>query len=180
LVALYPGLVSNLTDLSSPGANFSSFAAVALGLPRLLKDNDIETEEPANIDDENVSERGFQATLPGEHTKISSALALFRASRLLGKVLDEVYPAAGSRDLSLSRIASLADELDAWQESLPAHLRLEFIQDKINFNVTSDRSPLLVCYLHLLADRPLTVPGACVFSHPVMYLPTSRSCESWR
>lgn len=126
------------------------FAAVSLGLPRLLRDTDIETEDPADIDDENVSERGFQATLPGEHTKISSALALFRASRLLAKVLDEVYPIAGSRDVSLSRVASLVDELDSWRDALPAHLRLEFVQDKVNFNVTSDRSPLLaLVYFHV-------------------------------
>lgn len=101
-------------------------------------------EYPADVDDENVSERGFQSTLPGESTRVSSALALFRLARIMSKVLDENYPAASSHDLSLQRIGALSDELDELLGSLPAHLRLHFLQDKPSTSVVGSRSPLLV------------------------------------
>lgn len=147
-----------------------AFAAAALGLPKLLKDADIETEEPSDVDDENVNERGFQATLPGESTKLSSALALFRAARILSKVLDELYPATSSCELSLQRVAALSDELDAWRSSLAPHLRLDFVLGKPSTNIVSSRCPLLVgaiqasrCSILLIAPR---------LSHTFTYAPS--------
>jgi len=123
-----------------------SFSAALLGLPRLLNEDDIYAEYPSDIDDENVSERGFQSTLPGEPTRLSSALALFRVSRIMSKVLDQNYPAASTHDLSLQSISALNDELDAWLNSLAPHLRLHFVQDKPSTHVVGSRSPLLVLY----------------------------------
>jgi hypothetical protein len=69
--------------------NFS-FSSVVLGLPKNIKDDDVYCEYPVDADDEYVTERGFQPTLPGESTKLSSALALFKASRILSKVLERL------------------------------------------------------------------------------------------
>jgi len=127
-----------------------SFAAAALGLPRLIRDDDVHAEYPTDVDDENVTERGFQPALPGESTKLSSALALFRAARIMSKVLSEIYPADAFHETSLQKIGTLSDALDIWNDELPPHLRLEFIQDKPSTNVISSRSPLLVgCFCDL-------------------------------
>lgn len=101
-------------------------------------------EYPVDADDEYVTEGGFLPTLPGEFTKLSSALALFRLSRVLAKVLNELYPASASHDISLRTIAALSDELEDWSANLAPHLRLTFQQDKPSTNVTSSRSPILV------------------------------------
>ena len=123
---------------------FHSFSAALMGLPRLLKDDDIHTEYPSDVDDENVTERGFQPTLPGESTRVSSALALFRMARIMAKVLGEIYPSASSHDVSLETISSLSNELDSWRDDLATHLRLKFVQDKPSTDLVSSRSPLLV------------------------------------
>ena len=107
-------------------------------------------EYPVDADDEYVTEKGFLPTLPGEYTKLSSALALFRLSRILSKVLMELYPGSASHDISFRTIASLSDELEDWQVNLAPHLKLTFAQDKPSTNVTSSRSPVLVC---------LSIPG---------------------
>lgn len=109
-----------------------------------MNESDIEAEYPSDIDDENVSEKGFQSTLPGESTRLSSALALFRVARILSKVLDEVYPSTSSHELSLQKIGALNDELGVWLQSLAPHHRLQFVQDKPSTNVVGSRSPLLV------------------------------------
>ncbi len=62
----------------------------------------------------------------------------------MSQVLEEIYPAALSHDVSLQKIGALNDELDTWLASLPSHLRLEFIQDKPSTNLVGSRSPLLV------------------------------------
>lgn len=117
-----------------------------MGLPQLLQDSDIDVDYPLAIDDEYVEEeKGYLPTLPGEPSKISSALALFCASRILSKVLQHLYPANTSQELSLQAVSNLDAELDEWSEKLPTHLKLTFVQDKPSTDVTGNRSALLVC-----------------------------------
>lgn len=101
-------------------------------------------EYPSDTDDEYVTEKGFQPTLPGESTRLSNALALFRATRILSRVLEKNYPAATTHELSLQQMMPLEAELDEWYNGLPSHLRLNFVQDKPSTDVTGSRSPLLV------------------------------------
>lgn len=113
----------------------------------LIKDDDVHCEYPVDADDEYVTDKGFLPTLPGESTKVSSALALFRVSRVLSKVLTKLYPTSASYDISLRTITALAEELDDWEKNLAPHLKLTFAQDKPSTNVTSSRSPILVCII---------------------------------
>ncbi|KAK5170380.1 DNA-binding transcription factor cat8 [Saxophila tyrrhenica] len=133
------------------------FSAVSLGLPKHIKDADVHCEFPTDADDEYVTERGFQPTLPGESTKVSSALALFRAALILSKVLEEVFPAKTSYELSLKKLSDLSDELDNWSSSLAPHLRLQFVQDKPSTGTVNSRSPILSLayhYIRALIQRP--------------------------
>ncbi|KAI0402218.1 fungal-specific transcription factor domain-containing protein [Xylaria palmicola] len=133
------------------------FSAAILGLPKLMKEDDIHAEYPSDTDDEYVTEKGFQPTLPGEHTRISSALALFRLSRILARVLEKNYPAAASHELSLQQMSTLDAELRAWDEALPTHLKLNFVQDKPSTDITGSRSPILALayyYVRSLIYRP--------------------------
>ncbi|KAF2122866.1 transcriptional activator protein-like protein acu-15 [Lophiotrema nucula] len=136
------------------------FSAAHLGLPKLMKEEDVHCEYPVDADDEYVTDKGFLPTLPGESTKLSSALALFRLARILSKVIAELYPASASYEISFRTIASLADELEEWSSSLAPHLKLIFQQDKPSTNVTSSRSPILsLAYHHIrsLIYRPAVV-----------------------
>ena len=133
---------------------FCSFSAALLGLPKLLKEDDIHAEYPSDTDDEFVTEKGYQPTLPGEYTKISSALALFRCSRILSKVLKQNYPAAATHDLSLQSLTTLETELNEWSDKLPTHLKLTFVQDKPSTDITGSRSALLVSQM---------IAGGCKF-----------------
>ena len=120
------------------------FASATTGSPMLLRDQDITTEFPADIDDENISAHGVSPSLPGELTKISSAIAFFKVAKILSATLVELYPSGARYELSLEKLHSLSDQLDRWSQNLPSHLRLQFKQDKPSTNVVSCRSPLLV------------------------------------
>ena len=123
----------------------------------LLREADITTEYPADVDDENLSTSGFSPALPGEVTKISSALALFRATRILSRALEDLYSSKASYQLSVSKLHAYSDELDQWSEELPDHLRLRFNNDKPSTNVVSCRSPLLVSTTFTSQDCSLTL-----------------------
>ncbi|KAL7276243.1 DNA-binding transcription factor cat8 [Rhizina undulata] len=135
-----------------------SFSASMLGLPKLFKEADVDAEYPSDIDDEYISEKGFLPTLPGDSTKISSALALFRSSRILAKVLENVYSSALSHDQSYNKLKELEEEVDAWKNGLAPHLRLEFVNGSPATNVVHSRSPLLILayhYIRVLIHRPV-------------------------
>ncbi|KAL2431360.1 Transcriptional activator protein acu-15 [Exophiala dermatitidis] len=139
------------------------FTSATTGTPMLLRDDDITTEFPADVDDENLTAQGFTPTLPGELTKISSALAFFRLTKILSKALDHLYPAKASYQLSLNKLHALSDELDQWSEELPEHLRLRFCNDKPATHMISCRSPLLSLayfYTRSLIHRPLLCHGS--------------------
>ncbi|KAI1081256.1 fungal-specific transcription factor domain-containing protein [Whalleya microplaca] len=133
------------------------FSGAMLGLPKLLREDDIHAEYPSDTDDEYVTEKGFQPTLPGEYTRLSSALALFKVSRILANVLEKIYPAATSHELSLQQMAALDADLTEWSENLPNHLKLNFVQDKPSTDVTGSRSPILALayyYIRAIIHRP--------------------------
>lgn len=116
-----------------------------MGLPKLLNESDIHAEYPDDVDDEDISEEGYQrSTTPGQCTKLSSALAIFRAARILARVLDEVYPSGASHALSLKKLGVLNDELGIWLQSLAPQHRLQLMQDKPSTNLVGSSSPLLV------------------------------------
>ncbi|KAJ5771373.1 uncharacterized protein N7511_003424 [Penicillium nucicola] len=133
------------------------FCSALTGMPVLLREDDIQAEYPVDVDDENVTETGFLPTLPGESTRISSAIALFGASRILNKALENVFSSKSEYNVSVSKMRSVVGQLDDWLQNLPAHLRLEFSQDKPSTNVTSSRSPLLSLvyyFIRSLIHRP--------------------------
>ena len=133
------------------------FSSVLTGMPVLLREDDIQTEYPVDVDDENVTETGFLPTLPGESTRVSSALALFSVSRILNKVLEDLFPSKPTYNIYVSKMHSVAGQLDDWLSTLPPHLHLEFSQDKPSTNVTSSRSPLLSLvyyFIRSLIHRP--------------------------
>lgn len=127
---------------------YSSFSAAILGLPKALNSEDVDTELPSDIDDEYVSDEGFLPTLPGDSTKISSALALFRASKVLAQVLEVEYQTSASHEISYVKLQELEDELEAWKSGLAPHLTLEFVNGAPATNVVHSRSPLLVCRIN--------------------------------
>jgi hypothetical protein len=138
------------------------FSSALTGMPVLLREDDIQTEYPVDVDDENVTETGFLPTLPGESTRVSSALALFSVSRILNKALEDLFPSKSTYDVHVSKLHSVAGQLDDWLSTLPPHLRLEFSQDKPSTNVTSSRSPLLSLvyyFVRSLIHRPAVCFG---------------------
>lgn len=154
------------------------FSAAMTGLPRCLNESLIETEYPADVDDEYVSDKGFLPTIPGDSTKISSALALFRVGVVLGRIVEGIY-APGMQTISQKVLRDLEDELDMWKTTLAPHLRLEFTNGMPSTNVVHSRSPLLILayhYCRILIHRPVIGSGLSSESGSLHSISESSKC----
>ncbi|KAI7771132.1 hypothetical protein LZL87_014205 [Fusarium oxysporum] len=118
------------------------FSASRLKTPMLLKDTEITTDYPGDIDGEQITQHGYLNTPSWKPSRISCALALFGATRVLAKALDERY--SDVDEFTSERMTTIEGELDAWLIQIPRHLELEFIQDKCPQDVESSRPWLLV------------------------------------
>ena len=146
----------------NPLLTWLSFISAQIGAPRSLHDQDCQCEAPIDVDDEYISDHGIQPVLPGEASKLSTALSLFGLSRIMAKVQGELYSTQATYDLSFNSISSLENELNAWCNSLPSHLRLQYMGEKPSTTVTSSRSPLLSLAYHYV--RFLTHLPAAYFA----------------
>lgn len=107
------------------------FGLLQLGVPRLLKDYEIECALPfANDDlaDDNNTNILIVGNLPlllvGRVSSV--ALAVMRFSKILGNVLDAIFRRGGVTTDSLARSCIvLEDLLENWRKELPSNLRFD-------------------------------------------------------
>lgn len=124
--------------------SLSKCISTSSGAPTLIRESELSTEYLSDVDDKNLTEQRFLPGLPGELTKISSALVCFKICRILSCALDQFVPASVAYRLSMSDVKSISDELDQWLKCIPTYLRMKFLNDKPSTGVISDRSLLLV------------------------------------
>lgn len=98
---------------------------------------------------------GFLPTPPGNFSIMSSALALFRACKILSRLLTQVY--SPSR-VSLNTIQTIAGDLTDWRNGLPSYLRVDLPNcAPTSSNFHSHASMLLLVYYWIenLIHRPI-------------------------
>lgn len=143
-----------------------TFSSAIVGLPKLLDDAQIDTEFPADLysppftfsydrDDDYVTEMGFLPTPPGNFSIMSAALAIFRASKILSRLLSQVY--SPSR-VSLSVIQSIENDLNDWRNGLPSYLRVELpncVPSSTNYHTHAPMLLLVHHWIRTLIHRPI-------------------------
>lgn len=142
------------------------FSSAIVGLPKLLDDQQIDAEFPADLyissvsltkfrDDDYVTEMGFLPTPPGNFSIMSAALALFRASKILARLLSQVY---SPQRVSLSTIQSIECELNDWRNGLPSYLRVDLpnpVPSSTNFHSHAPTLLLVHHWINTLIHRPI-------------------------
>src|SRR5579862_8073825 len=98
---------------------------------------------------------GFLPTPPGNFSMMSAAIANFRLSKILSRLLSELYT---PQKVSLATIRSVETELNDWRSGLPTYLRVDLpncIPSSTNFH--SHASMLLLSYhwVRTLIHRPI-------------------------
>ncbi|SCU89845.1 LAFA_0E21352g1_1 [Lachancea sp. 'fantastica'] len=152
------------------------FSALQLGVPRLLKDHEIECALPLSDNSkEGVTLSDQTVKLEGQVSEFS--LSLLRFSKILGNILDSIFK-RGMTAVSAQQVALIHENaLDNWMRSLPQQLRFQLdvngTVDVKEFGIANewaqergqgDKRALVIlyfmikCLVHLpvLAARPLS------------------------
>ena len=108
------------------------YVGALLGLPQMLSDEDIDQEEPLEIDDEFITAEEIRPMPPGRVSFIAGSNAHTRLVVILQKIVRYIYPtkphqgpnqAEHSYVVSHGKIREIERDLQLWMESLPMALR---------------------------------------------------------
>ncbi|CDK28293.1 unnamed protein product [Kuraishia capsulata CBS 1993] len=104
-----------------------SFSSMLLGVPRLLKDSEIECALPSSNNDNNTTDDinmvMFNNTALSLVGKVSdSALSIMRYSRVLGTVLDSIFKRNSGSSISDEICFVLENQLESWRKDLPGYI----------------------------------------------------------
>jgi hypothetical protein len=100
-----------------------SFLSALEGLPKSLRDRDIDVEMPSDVDDDFVTADEYLLSLPGEPTGMLLFVSLIKLVRILSKTLEILYTTTERRQV-VTKIESIDRLLDEWLHNLPGHLHL--------------------------------------------------------
>lgn len=109
------------------------YVGALLGLPQMLSDDDIDQEDPAEVDDEFITAEGIKPMPQGRVAFIAGSNAHTRLVQILQKVVRYIYPIKGRHGanqkseqayvVSHAKIREIERDLQLWMESLPMALR---------------------------------------------------------
>lgn len=95
------------------------------GRPCAIHDEDIDQEECAMANDEDITATNIRLTSNGAYCSVASLIHYSRLAQLLGRLLRQFYSPA-VRSLSMTRLQEAATlletQLNAWQDNLPPYL----------------------------------------------------------
>ena len=102
------------------------YVGALLGLPRMLNSEDIDQEEPVEVDDEYITFDGIKPVPPGTLSYMAGFNAHTRIVNILSKVVKYVYPIKSHQTakpntyiVSYTRIREVEHALQKWMEALP-------------------------------------------------------------
>jgi len=98
-----------------------------LGLPASLRDDDIDQELPAEIDDEFVTEWHISSQPPDQPSITVGCNVYTRLMGIISKITKYIYPLKaplvdGKGLIRLELVKEIEQDLERWRSSIPEHL----------------------------------------------------------
>jgi hypothetical protein len=109
------------------------YIVAILGLPRTLRDEDIDQNLPLEVDDLYITEEGVLPMPKKQISRLTGFNAHIHLSQILGKVMTEVYPNKNMQQeapgeprayvVNDTKVREVENDLQRWAKSLPMQLR---------------------------------------------------------
>lgn len=109
------------------------YVGALLGLPQMLSDEDIDQEDPTEVDDDLITAEGIKPMPKDRVSFAAGSNAHTRLVQILQKIVRYIYPIKGlhgsnskseqSYVVSHAKIREIERDLQMWMESLPMALR---------------------------------------------------------
>ncbi|KIL92331.1 transcriptional activator protein acu-15 [Fusarium avenaceum] len=90
------------------------FSSAYHGMPRLIRDQDVDTDLPTSVDHDSLSRTHVEFPLPGERSQVDTAISLFKLARIIGRTLEDLYTTTRRRG-GIAKISRLQAELSMWE-----------------------------------------------------------------
>lgn len=108
-----------------------TYVGAMLGLPQMLSEEDVDQEQPVEVNDEYILEEGIKPMPAGVFPFIRATNAATKLIDIMRKVVRYVYPIQASNTdenngryaISHAKIRELEDDLQIWMDELPMELR---------------------------------------------------------
>lgn len=111
-----------------------TYVGALLGLPHSLRDEDIDQDYPAEVDDKYITDAGISPQPEGQISVMAASNAHTRLVQILDKIVRYVYPLKGSGrtaqgknvksySVSYAKILEIERDLKDWQDKLPQGLK---------------------------------------------------------
>ncbi|KAM0552379.1 hypothetical protein ACHAPJ_007939 [Fusarium lateritium] len=94
--------------------SLDAFSSAYHGMPRLIRDQDVDTDLPTSVDHDLLSRTHVEFPLPGERSQVDTAISLFKLARIIGRTLEDLYTTTKRRG-GVAKIARLQAELNMWE-----------------------------------------------------------------
>lgn len=108
-----------------------TYSSLSLGIPRLLKDHEIECALPFSGNSDDDTERDNENILVINNTKLTIfgkvskiALTTMQYCKVLGNILDSIFSRSGDYDV-LAKALEKDQILDCWRRELPSELKFD-------------------------------------------------------
>lgn len=140
------------------------FSSFQLGVPRLLKDHEIECALPLPL--ENSIDQTCKVKLEGYMTNFS--LAIIRFAKILGNILDSIFKRTTTINNVVQTSTIHENALDGWRKSLPTQYQMELDvtgRTKLD-NLTFEKNLLII--LFQLAKCMIQLPICAAAMIPVL------------
>jgi len=99
------------------------YLSTAIGLPLVLREEDIDQPLPAEVDDDYITETAILDPPLGTHSFAQAFNAHAKLMRILAKVVQTLYPpngVVGEPVVIYARVKGIEKDLHDWSEQLPA------------------------------------------------------------
>lgn len=84
-------------------------------MPRLIREQDVDTDFPTSVDHNLLSRTRVEFPLPGERSQVDTAISLFKLARIMGRTLEDLYTTTRRRG-GVAKIVRLQAELNMWEQ----------------------------------------------------------------
>lgn len=147
-----------------------SFSAFILGVPRLLKDYEVECALPSSSSDSGDKESDISLITFKNNIQLSlvgkvcdSALSVMRYSKILGTIVDSIFKrneGLKQTNINESKCLIMEDLLETWKRNLPSSISFDSISSSKNVNSIDNlnETQLTLYYLYYQAKALIYMP----------------------
>ncbi|KAJ4326286.1 hypothetical protein N0V84_003152 [Fusarium piperis] len=167
------GTIGQKRDCTQQHHHFlCQFSSAYHGMPRLIRDQDVDTDLPTSVDHDLLSRTHVEFPLPGERSQVDTAIGLFKLARIIGRTLEDLYTTTRRRG-GVSKIAHLQAELNMWERVvLEPEMDPELATPVVNMSLEA----IFLRVAHCVATIHVHRPALSFTVADAQFIPSLKAC----